>query len=111
MWDARNRLSSISTPDGNTSSLLYDPQGNLIQRTVAGNGSTTVDRFLLDYQASVIYQERVGGGKSTMLTGIGLDQQFGLVSSSGAVGFPIHDFQGNIVGNTDQNGNLAGQAV
>ena len=108
-WDARNRLSSVSTPDGNSSAFLYDPEGNLIQRRVTGNGSDTIDRFLVDEMSNVAYQERVGGEKYTMLSGFELDQQFGLVGSAGTVGFALHDFQGNVVGDTDQTGNLVGQ--
>jgi RHS repeat-associated protein len=108
-WDARNRLAGMTTPDGYTIGFLYDPEGNLIRRRVTGHGTDAIDRFLVDDNTNVIYQERVSGEKLNMLSGFRFDEQFGLVGSAGTVGFAIHDYLGSVVGNTNQAGVLAGQ--
>jgi RHS repeat-associated protein len=114
-WDARNRLTAMQVPASGTApaltvSYLYDPQGNLIQRSVttAGSGNVTSE-YLLDEKSNVVYQGTVNGEQLNMLTGTRYDQQYGVVGSAGTIGFALHDYFGSVVGNTNQTGSLAGQ--
>ena len=117
-WDARNRLTGMTVPaSGGTPAFTvtyeYDPEGNLIQRrAVSANpdsaGGDVITQYLLDENSNVVYQGTVGGEQLNMLTGNALDAQFGIVGTAGTLGFALQDYLGNIVGNTNSLGALAG---
>jgi RHS repeat-associated protein len=102
IWDARNRLSSISGP-GLTASFQYDALGRRIRKTV---NSITTD-FLYDGINPV--QELSGGvANANVLGGLSPDQFFARIDASGAFTF-LSDALGSTLGLVDSEGNLQAQ--
>jgi RHS repeat-associated protein len=79
IWDARNRLASITSGTSTIASFQYDPVGRRISKT-AGGVSTS---FLYDRFNPT--QELVGNSASAnLLAGLGMDEFFSRTDSAGA---------------------------
>ncbi len=110
VWDGRNRLKSITLPDGRTANLLYDFAGNLIQEHVTGNGTDSLQTFLLDDITNIAEEKDNAGNDFSILSGRGLDQIFGLVNSSGQAQFALTGNLGNIIATSGPGGLIDGKA-
>lgn len=106
-WDGRGRLQSIKTPDGQTISLTYDFDGNLIQKA-SSNGSTL--DFILDNLTNVALQYDNSGGSFSFMTGNGFDMQFGFVDAGGQAHFALQGNLGSVAASTDSSGTVEGTA-
>ena len=109
IWDARNRLASISTPDGQIISFLYDYAGNLIQKIVSGTSASSSQEFVLDELTNIAYQKNSDGSQFSVLTGQGIDTYLAVVGTGGQVDFGLTDIINSTTATTDQNGTLTSQ--
>ena len=100
-WDGRGRLHSITTPDGQTTSLTYDYDGYLIQK--ASSNGQTLD-FVLDNLTNTALQYDNSGNSFSFLTGNGFDMQFGFVDAGGQGHFALQGNLGSVVASTDSSG-------
>jgi RHS repeat-associated protein len=109
-WDGRGRLSAV-TAAGQTTSLLYDPAGNLIRSQLTSGSGTTTRTYLLDSLGNIAYQ---GGSDATqqfsMLTGGTIDEYFAAVDSSGEAHFGLLGNLGAPVANSGSSGAVDGTA-
>ncbi len=100
-WDARNRLSSISRPDGATTSFLYDFVGNLIQMDDRASGSVVTADYLLDTLTNVVQVRDSGGETLSILTGRVVDQHLASIDGGGALQFALTDAINSTVATAD----------
>lgn len=107
-WDARNRLASIETPNGQTISFLYDFAGNLIRKSVSG-ASPASQEFILDELTNIAYQKNSDGSQMSILTGQSIDTHLAVVGAGGQVDFGLTDTINSTTATTDQNGSLGSQ--
>lgn len=107
-WDARNRLASISTPDGKTINFLYDFAGNLIRKSVSGANPSSQE-FVLDEITNIAYQKNSDGSQMSILTGQSIDTHLAVVGADGQVDFGLTDTVNSTTATTDQNGALGSQ--
>jgi RHS repeat-associated protein len=93
-WDVRNRLISIS--GGVTASLVYDPLGRRVSKTV--NGVTT--QYLYD-RIDIVQEIQSGIPLATYLRSLNVDELFGILRQDG-VYFSIYDGLGSTLALTNE---------
>ena len=107
VWDTRNRLTSITDGNGNTTSFKYDSFQNLIEMDKTGAGIAS-QRFVIDATQNIASLTDALGLPVAVLTGDKMDSHSGSVDSAGNVTFGIGDAIGSMVAITGANGNIAG---
>jgi RHS repeat-associated protein len=105
-WDPRHRLNSISAPNGQKTTFLYDFEGNLIQQTDAGPTLNLTQSFVLDDLTNVAYVSRSNGDSVSVLAGRSIDQDLAVTHASGNVEYKLGDAMNSTQATVDQNGNL-----
>ncbi len=105
-WDSRHRLTSIAAPSGQTTTFLYDFQGNLIQQTDAGPTLNLTQNFVMDDLTNVAYINRSNGDNVSVLGGRKLDQDLAVTHASGQVEYALADATNTTLATVDQNGEL-----
>jgi RHS repeat-associated protein len=108
-WDGRNRLKSITTPDGRTTNLLYDFTGNLIEQHITGPQEDFTREFVLDETLNVAYQSD-NKEQLSFLTGGGIDQHLASIDQDGKARFALIGTLGSVDANIDANGTIEGRA-
>ena len=100
-WDARERLTQVTRPDGQTVNYSYDALGRRSTRTTAGVTTT----FLYD-GADVVLDRTSNGGETDYLNATGVDEK--LRQSSPATGplYFLQDHLGSTTSLTDAGGNV-----
>jgi RHS repeat-associated protein len=99
-WDARGRLTRVTTPDGAAVSYGYDALGRLSSRP---SGGATLNSL---YSGSDVVLERAGdGGVTDYLHGPGPDELLRLAGVAGAL-YPLPDQLGSPSALTDSAGNV-----
>lgn len=106
-WDARNRLQSVMSPDGVSTTFTYDFQDNLISRKTTSPGVNVTENFLLDDLTNVVRQDGPGGQLS-ILTGRGIDQHLAVIRN-GQAEFGLTDALNSTVAKTDGAGEIKGR--
>ena len=106
VWDARNRLASISMPGGQKTTFLYDFLGNLIQQSDAGPTLNLTQSFVLDDLTNVAYISRSNGDSVSVLVGRTIDQDLAVTHASGQVEYKLGDAINSTQATVDQNGKL-----
>ncbi len=108
-WDARNRLSTIKQPSGETLSFIYDYTGMMLTQFDTLGTTTTSRSYVLDDLTNVAYAfDQTGTGQS-YLTGRGIDQHFASVSAGGHAQHALTDAINSTVATVDENGLMNGQ--
>ena len=108
-WDARNRLSSIKQPSGETLSFIYDYTGMMLTQFDTLGTATTSRSYVLDDLTNVAYAfDQTGAGQS-YLTGRGIDQHFAAINASGKAHHALTDAINSTVATVDENGLMNGQ--
>jgi len=105
-WDSRHRLNSISAPNGQKTTFLYDFEGNLIQQTDAGPTLNLTQSFVLDDLTNVAYVSRSNGDSVSVLAGRSIDQDLAVTHASGNVEYKLGDAMNSTQATVDQNGGL-----
>ena len=108
-WDSRNRLKTISTPNGLTQNFHYDFSGNLIEQKTQGQGINDVKQYVLDDLTNVVLQENNNFEQLSVLTGRSIDQHLATTKANGKVEFALSDSINSTVLTTDENGSVAGE--
>ena len=106
-WDSRNRLSSIVTPTGESTSFIYDFAGNLIEKSVVGPGVSITENYVLDNLTNVVYQTNSNGELLSVLTGQLIDQHLATIKATGQVEYALTDTVNSTVATVDENGALS----
>lgn len=110
-WDSRNRLKSIATTGGQTTSFTYDFVGNLIRQADTGTNLNLSRNFVLDGLTNVAYQSASDGTSYSVLSGRSVDSHLAVVQSTGQIEYGLADGLNSTVETIDQNGNLKSQLV
>jgi RHS repeat-associated protein len=105
-WDSRNRLQSISAPNGEKTTFVYDFGGNLISQTDSGPTLNLTQNFVLDDLTNVAYINRSNGDSLSVLAGRDIDTHFAVVHASGQVEYGLTDAQNSTIATVDQTGKL-----
>jgi RHS repeat-associated protein len=105
-WDSRNRLHSISAPNGEKTTFVYDFAGNLISQTDSGPTLNLTQNFVLDDLTNVAYINRNDGDSLSVLAGRAIDTHFGVVHTNGQVEYGLTDAQSSTVATVDQTGKV-----
>ena len=74
-WDSRNRLGSITTPEGQTTTFAYDFAGNLIRQEDSGPTLNLSKNYVLDDLTNVAFQWNSDSTQFSMLSGRSIDHQ------------------------------------
>ena len=109
VWDGRNRLQSMTTPDGITKTFRYDFAGNLIEQTTSGAGVDRSVHYVLDDLTNVVHQVDSEGAQMSVLTGRAIDQHLAVAKNGGQFEFALSDSINSTVATTDDSGSLAGR--
>jgi RHS repeat-associated protein len=109
-WDSRGRLKSILGPGLETTSLIYDFAGNLIQHKVTSPETNFERSFLLDEKSNVAYQTTSTGEQLSFLSGAGIDQHLASIDGNGIVRFALIGNLGSVVATTNSSGTIDGQS-
>jgi len=108
-WDSRNRLQSIVTPTGQTTTFLYDFAGNLISQKDTGPGLNLSQNFVLDDLTNIAYQSNGNGDQFSVLTGQSIDEHLAIVRSGGQVEYVLSDAINSTIATVDRNGAIKTQ--
>ena len=108
-WDARNRLSTIKQPSGETLSFIYDYTGMMLTLFDTLGTTTTSRSYVLDDLTNVAYAFNQTGAGQSYLTGRGIDQHFASVSAGGHAQHALTDAINSTVATVDENGLMNGQ--
>jgi RHS repeat-associated protein len=106
VWDSRNRLQSVTTPNGEKTSFTYDFLRNLIAQTDSGPVLNRTQSFILDDLSNVAFVGRSNGDSLSVLAGRSIDQHLAVIHSNGQVEYGLADAVNNTVATVDQNGML-----
>jgi len=99
-WNVRNQLASLS---GNVAaSFVYDPFGRRTSSTVSGAQT----RYLYDGETSVQEQNASHSPTANLLLGIGADQRFATIDTSGNVRSYLTDPLGGVLALADGTGTV-----
>ena len=110
-WDGRNRLSSITDPNGDVTAFKYDSGRNLTEIEKIGGGTATVQKFVYDNLTNTIsLTDPTSGLPVSVVTGRGLDSHYASVDSVGNVAFGMGDALGSNGGVTNGSGSLTSRA-
>jgi RHS repeat-associated protein len=105
-WDTRNRLVSITAPNGQTTKFLYDFRSNRIQQNDSGPSLNLTQSFVLDDLTNVAYISRSNGDSVSVLAGRIIDQDLAVTHASGQVEYKLGDAVNTTQATVDQNGKL-----
>jgi len=106
-WDGRNRLQSITQPNGTMSTFTYDFNRNLTQ--YVGGANTT--SYVLDDWANVAQISGGASGTLSLLTGQSIDSHYATVNAAGQAQFALVDALGSVAGNSGRSVALDGQSL
>jgi YD repeat-containing protein len=109
VWDARNRLKSITTVDGKTITFTYDFAGNLIEQADSGPSLNLTKVFVLDNLTNVAYESGSDGTSYSVLSGREIDSHLAIVQSNGQVQYGLTDAINSTAATTDQSGVIKSQ--
>ena len=110
-WDGRNRLQSITQPNGTVTSFTYDFHRILTQQSVSGGGTTTTTSYLVDDITNVVAIYGGSTGTLSLLTGTNVDAYLATVNSLGQAQFAVNDAQGTVAGNSGSSAALDGKSL
>ncbi len=108
-WDSRNRLTRITSPNGQTSEFQHDFAANMIRQTDSGPTLDRVQTFVLDEITNVAYQSSSESRPFSILTGQGIDSHWATVTDSGQVEYSLVDAINSTVATVDQTGTVKGR--
>jgi RHS repeat-associated protein len=108
-WDARNRLASVSGPNGQITRFTSDFAGNLIQQTDAGPSLNLTRTFVLDGLTNVTFVSQTDGDQYSVLTGQSIDIHLAAVHGNGQVEYGVTDAINSTIATVDQGGVLKGR--
>jgi len=103
-WDSRNRLKSMVTGAGQTTTFSYDFSGNLLVQTDTGPTLNLTKTFVLDELTNVVYQTASDGSAYSVLSGQAVDSHLAIAQSSGQVQYGLSDAVNSTVATVDQSG-------
>jgi RHS repeat-associated protein len=105
-WDGRNRLKSITTISGQTTTFTYDFTGQLIQQADAGPMLNLTKNFILDNLTNVASETASDGSSYSTLVAKGMDSHLAVILSNGQVQYGLSDAINSTVATTDQSGKI-----
>jgi RHS repeat-associated protein len=105
-WDSRNRLQSISGPNGEKTTFAYDFVGDLISQIDSGPSLNLTQNFVLDDLTNVAYINRSNGDSLSVLSGRDIDTHLAVVHEGGQIEYGLADAQNSTVATSDQTGKL-----
>jgi RHS repeat-associated protein len=108
-WDARNRLKSIMTAAGQTTTFTYDFAGNLIAQADSGTSLNLAKSFVLDNLTNVAYQTASDGTSYSVLSGRSIDSHLAIAQSNGQVQYGLSDAINSTTATVDQTGAVKAQ--
>lgn len=97
IWDARNRLRSITEPGGVSTSFQYSVDGALIQKQATGPGPNGTETYVIDDLSNVAYQANTSGSALSVLSGRAIDQHLAAVQSTGHIEFGLNDVLNRVI--------------
>jgi len=105
IWDARNRLSEITEPNGTNTLFIYDNQNNLLSKEVSNsNGNVVSQDFLVDDLTNVVKMTSSEGQQTSVLTARNIDTHLALTDSSNDQDYLLSDAINSTTATTDENG-------
>ncbi len=104
IWDARNRLQSITKPTGEVIGFRYDFGGNMIEQTRTNGGVVYSENYVLDLITNVAMQANSNGEQISVLTVDGIDTHLAAVHNDGQIDFGLRDGINSTVTTTDSSG-------
>jgi len=108
-WDSRNRLASVTGPNGQTTSFTYDFAGNLVQQTDSGPTANVAQAFVLDNLTNVAFVNRSDGDQYSVLAGQSIDDHAAVVHANGQIEYGLSDAVNSTVATADGTGSLKGR--
>ncbi len=105
-WDSRNRLTTISEPNGTITQFVYDAFNNLISQQVSGSEGNQSSAYLVDGSRNVIHQSSSNGEVFSVLTGRSIDDHLAVTRSNGTLDYILRDAINSTVATTDSSGTL-----
>jgi RHS repeat-associated protein len=108
-WDSRNRLKTIVTTAGQTTSFTYDFAGNLIVQADSGASLNLTKYFMLDDLTNVTFAGASDGTSYSVLSGRWIDSHFATVQATGQVQYGLADAINSTVATVDQVGAVQSQ--
>jgi RHS repeat-associated protein len=109
LWDGRNRLKSIVTGAGQTTTFTYDFAGNLIQQADTGTSINLTKAFVLDSLTNVAFETADDGSSYDVLSGRSTDSHLAIIQSSGQPQYGLTDAINSTVVTVDQSGGVKSQ--
>jgi RHS repeat-associated protein len=109
VWDARNRLSRLVRPDGQTTQFTYDFRGNLIHQANAGPQVNRTQSYTLDVLTNVAFEQSTDGDQFSVLTAQAIDSHLATIRSNGQAEYALTDAINSTVVTVDQSGAPEGQ--
>jgi RHS repeat-associated protein len=110
-WDGRNRLQSIVTAAGQTTSFTYDFAGSLIGQTDAGPNLNLSKQFVLDNLTNVAYEVASDGTSYSVLGGRSIDSHWAIAQANTQVLYGLPDAVSSTILAVDQSGAVAGSTM
>jgi RHS repeat-associated protein len=109
VWDARNRLQSLTKPSGEKTTFLYDFADNLVAKNVTGGGGANhAQSFVLDDLANIV-QINDDGNQMPILSGRAIDQHFAVTQPGGQTVFGLTDATNSTIATVNSNGIIEAQ--
>jgi RHS repeat-associated protein len=108
-WDARNRLSRVTAPDGQATQFTYDFAGNMIRQADSGPRVNLTHTYALDLLTNVAFQQTSDGDQFSVLTGPAIDSHLATFRSDGRTEYALTDGINSTVATLDQSGASKGQ--
>ena len=96
VWDGRNRLQSITQPNGAVTRFTYDFHRNVTEQAATASGATATTGFLMDDITNVVAIYGGAGGTLSLLTGQGIDDHLATINSAGQAEFALTDALGSV---------------
>ena len=106
-WDTRGRLTKLTRPNGSALTFTYDPGGEMNAQTESASGLTR--SYLLDALTNVVSYNDGVSGPSAVLTGLGIDSHFAIVTPGGSAEYGLTDALGSTTAVTDGSGTVQGR--
>jgi RHS repeat-associated protein len=103
-WDGRNRLRSVVTSAGQTTTFRYDFTGNLLSQSDSGTSLNLTKSFVLDDLTNVAYETASDGTFYSVLAGRSIDNHLAIGQSNGQTLFGLTDGINSTVATVDQTG-------
>src|SRR5207247_2558766 len=91
VWDSRNRLTSVTEPNGKITQFRYDFGRNLITKSVTQGGAVGSENYVLDDHTNLAGIAGSTGGGFSVLAGRALDSHFATVDAAGQPAFGLTD--------------------